>query len=187
MRFERALGSRQDLSFDGCVPLFWNRLTCLEFLRGYIDCPKSENVLDKSLYTLLRCSEFVALLRVNTLWKYCFSEPFRWLSGKTAKLTNWSLYKMSWVLDLVEKAMTEIVADPGRLLDPNFDMYAAVADEVGEFAEWRQEQLDATVQSEDGSKHYLLREILRAARTPPAGSGNEKSTPIAHALAKKQA
>jgi hypothetical protein len=42
--FERAMGSRQDLRFDGCIPLFWNRLTCLEFQRGYIDCPKSENV-----------------------------------------------------------------------------------------------------------------------------------------------
>ena len=52
--FERAVGSRQDLKFDGCVPLFLNRLHCLEFLRGYIDCPKSENVLDKSLYTILR-------------------------------------------------------------------------------------------------------------------------------------
>ena len=61
------MGSRQDLAFDGCVPLFWDRIICLDFLRGYIQCPKSENVLDKSLYTLLRCNEFVALLRVNTL------------------------------------------------------------------------------------------------------------------------
>ena len=53
LRFERALGSRQDLDFDGCVPLFWNRLTCCRFLRGYIDCPKSNNVLDKSLYTVI--------------------------------------------------------------------------------------------------------------------------------------
>ena len=103
--FERAVGSRQDLRFDGCVPLFVNRITCLEFLRGYIDCPKSENVLDKSLYTLLRCNEFTALLRANSLWKILFSEPFRWLSGKSAKLEGWSLYKMSWVLDLIEKAM----------------------------------------------------------------------------------
>lgn len=48
------MGSRQDLAFDGCAALYWNRLVCLEFLRGYIDCPKSQNVLDKSLYTLLR-------------------------------------------------------------------------------------------------------------------------------------
>ena len=84
--FERAMGSRQDLKFDGCVPLFWNRKIVLEFIRGYIDCPKSQNVLDKSLYTLLKCNECVALLRANTLWKHMFSEPFRCLAGKTGKL-----------------------------------------------------------------------------------------------------
>jgi hypothetical protein len=84
--FERAVGNRQDLKFDGCVPLFWNRLICIEFLYGYINCPKSENRLDKSLYTILRSNEFVGLLRANTLWKFLFSEPFRWLSGKSSSL-----------------------------------------------------------------------------------------------------
>ena len=37
--FERALGNRRDLGFDGCVALFWNRLICLDFLRGYLDDP----------------------------------------------------------------------------------------------------------------------------------------------------
>ena len=43
---------------------------CLEFLRGYIDCPKSENKLDKSLYTTMCANEFKAGLRANVLWKY---------------------------------------------------------------------------------------------------------------------
>ena len=114
MPFERAMGSRQDLAFDGCLPLFMNRLVCLEFLRGYIDCPKSENKLDKSLYTLLKCNEFAALLRANTLWKLLFSEPFRWLAGKTGKIKDWSLWNMSGVLDLVEGAMEMIAADRRR-------------------------------------------------------------------------
>ena len=116
--FERALGSRQDLAFDGCVPLFMNRVICLGFLRGYIDCPKSENVLDKSLYTLLRCNEFVALLRAHALWKFIFSEPFRWLSGKTSKLEGMSLIKMGEVLEHVEKAMEKIAEDPVRSQAP---------------------------------------------------------------------
>eukprot|EP00966_Prymnesium_polylepis_P091996 2129654-Prymnesium_polylepis.2 len=93
--FQRALGSRQDLAFDGCVALFWNRTICLEFTRGFIDCPKSEGTLDKSLYTLLRCNEFVALLRANTLWQLLFSSPWRWLTGKGVKLKGFSIYKMS--------------------------------------------------------------------------------------------
>ena len=40
--FERSCGSRQDLKFDGCVPLLLHRLNIAEFLRGYLDCPKSE-------------------------------------------------------------------------------------------------------------------------------------------------
>ena len=49
--FERALGARQDLKFDGCVPLFWNRLICLEFMRGYINCPKSVSYTHLTLPT----------------------------------------------------------------------------------------------------------------------------------------
>ena len=185
--FERAVGNRQDLKFDGCVSLFYNRLICLEFLAGYIDCPKSENQLDKSLYTLLSCNEFVALLRVNTLWHYLFSEPFRWLSGKTTRLAGWSLYKMGEVLDVIKAEMEAIVATPSRLLDPTLDMFKAVADEVPEFREWRQQQLDATVKAEDGTKHHLMREVLQEARTPTAGSGNEQATPLVLELAKAMA
>ena len=185
--FARAMGSRQDLAFDGCVPLFWNRLVCVEFLRGYIDCPKSENVLDKSLYTLLRCNDFVALVRVNTLWKYVFSEPLRWLTGKCSKIDGWSMYKLSWVLDLVEKAMEEIVADPEKLLDPDINIFAPVAEEVTEFAEWQKEQLEATVAAEDGTDIDLVRAVLSEARAPAEGTGNHQATARTLELAKVQA
>lgn len=52
----------------------------------------------------MKCNEFVALLRVNALWKHLFSELFRWLAGKTSMLREWSLYKMSEVLDLCSRA-----------------------------------------------------------------------------------
>jgi len=63
LAFERALGNRQDLDFDGCIALFWNRTICLDFLRGFIDVPKSSsgNILDKSLYTMLKSSRQHAL------------------------------------------------------------------------------------------------------------------------------
>ena len=185
--FERAMGSRQDLKFDGCVPLFWNRLICLDFLRGYIDCPKSENRLDKALYTLLRCNEFVSLLRVNTLWKYLFSEPFRWLAGKTSKLKGWSLFKMAQACEYVEKAMQEIVEDPSRLLSPDFNIFGPVADEVPEFKEWQQELFDTVVKAEDGTEHFIVREVLREARAPAPGSGNHQATELTLKLAKEMA
>lgn len=185
--FERAMGSRQDLAFDGAVALFRNRLICLEFLRGYLDCPKSQNILDKSLYTVLRSNEVVASLRVSVLWKYLFSEPFRWIAGKASKLKGWSYYKVGWALELVEKAMEEVVADPSRLLDPDFDIFAPVAAELPEFAAWRKEQLERKVLAEDGSEHDLLREVLSEARAPTEGSGNAQATPMVLKLAKAMA
>ena len=186
--FYRAVGNRQDVKFDGCVAIFWNRMICLEFLRGYIDCPKSENVLDKSLYTILRCNEFVGLLRANTLWKYLFSESFRWLSGKAAKIADWSLFRMGWVLELVEKAMEEIVADPRRALDPNFDIFGPVAESVPEFKEWREEQAAAKVTAEDGTTEYsIMKEVMRRAQTPPEDSGEWQATDFTLKILKAQA
>lgn len=182
--FERAAGSRQDLAFDGCVPLFVNRVTCVDFLRGYIDYPKSQNVLDKSLYTVMKCNEFTALLRVNTLWRFAFSDPLRWLCGSASKLDDWSLYKMGWVLEQVEAGMEEVVADPARLLDPEFDMFAAVAEELPAFRDWRAELLARPLK---GCGDHTFADVLREARVPTPGSGNQQATPKVLELAKLQA
>ena len=187
--FQRALGNRQDLKFDGCVPILLNRLVILEFLRGYLDCPKSaNNKLDKSIYTILKCNEFVALLRANSLWKYIFSEPFRWLSGKTAKLEDWSLVKMSGVLDQIEKAMQRVVADPQVALDPEFDIFEQTAAELPEFDAWRDELFATTVMAPDGkTPHRVVEEVLRRARTPAPGSGEHQATELTLKIIRAQA
>ena len=138
MPFERADGSRQDLAFDGAVPIFVNRQIILEFLRSLM-MPGSSNQLERFLWRVLSCNEMTALLRVNTLWKYIFSEPARWLSGKAAKLNDWSIERSSGVLDLIEKAMVEIAADGRKLLDPTFDPFKSIADEQPLFQAWREQ------------------------------------------------
>lgn len=95
--------------------------------RGFNEYTASLSADDRETILLLGHSEDLLLLRVNTLWKYLFSEPWRWLAGKGAKLKGWSMYKMGEMLDHLEKKLEEIVADPSRLLDPNFDMYESVA------------------------------------------------------------
>ena len=124
-------------------------------MRGFKDCPKQGGILDKSIYTRLRSNEFVALLRVNVLWRFVFSEPFRWLAGKTAKLEGWSLFKMCVVLKLVEDLMIEIIANPARLLDPALDPFAPVARELLAFAEWREEQLKVVAHADDGTEYFI--------------------------------
>jgi hypothetical protein len=185
--FERALGARQDLKFDGCLPLFWNRNIILEFVRGFIDCKKSAGILDKSVYTRLRSNSFTALLRINVLWKYAFSEPFRWLAGKTSTLKGWSLWKMGWALELVEKAMNEIVADPSRIFAADLDIFAPVAAELPEFADWRAEERARKVKAENGTQYVLWQEVLKEARTPAPGSGNAQATELTLRLAKEMA
>ena len=142
--------------------------------------------MDKSIYTRLRSNEFVALLRVNVLWKYLFSDPFRWLSGKTSKLEGWSLYKMCQVLKLVEDLMNEIVANPSRLLDPLLDPYASIAAEVPAFVEWRKEQLEFKAYAEDGTEYFLHQVVLREARTPQM-KGHIQAHELTLELAKEQA
>eukprot|EP00966_Prymnesium_polylepis_P057635 1334570-Prymnesium_polylepis.1 len=82
-----------------------------------------------------------ALLRVNTLWKYVFSEPARWLAGKSGELTGWSIDSASDVLDQTEALMVAVAADGHTLLDPSFDPFASVAAaQPAAFAKWRTER-----------------------------------------------
>ena len=187
-RFERSCGNRQDLRFDGCIPLLLHRRTIAEFLRGYLDCPKSEGKLDKSIYTVMRCNEFTGLLCANSLWKYVFSEPFRWLSGKGAQLEGWSLFKLAEALEMVEKTMEAVAADPRRALDPSLNIFAPVAEELPEFKKYQAELLAQKVTAADGeTEYYIMQEVLKLVRTPPAGSGEEAAQPFTLKVLKAQA
>ena len=92
------------------MPIFVNRKIILEFLKSLI-VPGADNKLENFLWRVLSCNEMTALLRVNTLWKYIFSEPARWLAGKGSELKDWSIDKASGVLDLIETAMVAVAAD----------------------------------------------------------------------------
>ena len=101
---ERAPGSRQDLSFDGAVPIFANRVIVSGFLHKLVFIPNHSNILEDFLWHALGSIEMVALLRVHTLFDLLISRPLRWLSGKSSELRDWSIYSMAGVLDLVEQA-----------------------------------------------------------------------------------
>ena len=54
MHFERASGARQDIAFDGAVPIFVNRKIMLEFLQTLVAAPGHDNKLEKFLWRVLR-------------------------------------------------------------------------------------------------------------------------------------
>ena len=185
MNFVCANGSRQDIAFDGAVPIFVNRTIILEFLRSMM-LPGASNQLERFLWRVLSCNEMTALLRVNTLWKYTFSEPARWLSGKASKLKGWSIERSSGVLDVIEKAMMEIAADGRKLLDPTFDPFKSIADEQQLFREWRDKLMQRTAAAHDGSTHTIHADALAEARSPQC-SGNQQATGRVVALAEQMA
>ena len=184
--FERANGSRQDLAFDGAVPIFANRKLILEFLHGIVSVPTHENKLEKFIWHVLSCNEMTALLRTSTLVKLLISEPWRWLCGKASKLVDWSPVKSAEVLDAVEKAFVEIAADGRKLFDPTFDPFAAFAAAQPAFAAWRKQEQDRTVKAPDGTVHKLNELILAEARAPQQ-SGNVQATETVVALAQRMA
>ena len=186
MAFACANGSRQDIAFDGAVPIFVNRKIILQFLKSLM-VPGADNQLEKFLWRVLSCNEMTALLRVNTLWKCIFSEPARWLSGKASKaLNDWSIDKSSGVLDLIEKMMVAVAADGHVLLDPSFDPFASIAAEQPAFQKWRERQQRRTAKAPDGSEHLVHSKVLSEARSP-AGAGNAQATERVVALAEKMA
>eukprot|EP00966_Prymnesium_polylepis_P136876 3162791-Prymnesium_polylepis.1 len=95
---------------------------------------------------------------------------------------------MSEVLDAVDRAMQRLKEEPELLLDPDFDIFTQVAEEVPEFAEWRRKQLEKTVLAEDNvTTHHLHREVLREARSPTPGSGNAQAHDVMLDIIKAQA
>ena len=186
MPFERAEGSRQDLAFDGAVPLFVNRKIIIEFVRGMM-VPGADNQLERFILRVLGCNEMTAALRVNTLWKYIFSAPVRFLSGRSRRLKDWSIDSSSRLMDLVEKAMVEVAADGRRLFDPSFDPFAAIAAEQPLFCKWRDQLLQRTVASRDGSaRHPVHQWALQEARSSE-GAGNAQATEATVMLAQQMA
>ena len=66
---------------------------------------------------MLSCNEMTAALRVNVLWKYIFSEPARWLTGKAGEL-GWGLDDSSELLDAIYDIMQAVAADGRRPARP---------------------------------------------------------------------
>ncbi|MDC0525801.1 hypothetical protein OAO87_02285 [bacterium] len=184
--FENASGSRQDMAFDGALPIFANRVMMLDFLNGLVNVPKANNTLEKFLWRTLRSNEMVGLLRVCTLFKLVLTDPMRWLTGKAHKLEDWSIVSASRVLELAEEALIAIAADGRKLLDPTLDPFAEITAQQPLFKAWQQETMARTIKAADGTKHRVYQRVLAEARAP-TGKGNAQATDMTVALAEKMA
>ena len=184
--FERCEGSRMDINFDGSVAIYFNRHIVLDFMNQLVNVPGADNKLEKAIWRGNRCNEMVAQLRLNTLWKYIFSEPMRWLAGKTGELDGWGLDDQSRVMDCVYDMMVAVAADGRTLLDPNFDPFASIAAEQRAFASWREKLLEKKIKSADGKEHPIHKLVLAEARDPKR-AGNKQATARVVSLAEEMA
>lgn len=183
MPFERARGGRQDLAFDGAVPLFANRVLATTFLREQVFTPNHSNILEDFLWATLSCVEMVALTRVLTLWDLLLSMPLRWLCGSSSRLSNWSIYDFGPVLDSVVTLLENVASDGAVLLDKDLSPFSAVAEEQPLFKSWLEELHKDELRAPDGKTSFCWFSMVLAEAREPANKSNQESTDMVVQLA----
>lgn len=77
------------------------------------------------------------MTRANAIVDILVSRPLRWLSGKSAELTDWSPTSMGEALDLVEQFFMLAQHDGSRFFSSDLDIFKPIAEKQPLFAEWR--------------------------------------------------
>ena len=70
----RVEGTRQDIAFDGAMPIYMGRKIIIQFLMHVMaesTGKQHDNVLENFLMHVLQCNEMTAMLRAFTLFKLC--------------------------------------------------------------------------------------------------------------------
>ena len=164
------------------MPIYANRVVLSEFLRKLVFVPNHSNILEDFLWHTLGSVEMVALLRVHVLYDLLISHPLRWLSGRSSELSDWSIYSMAGVLDLVEGALVNIAANGHALLDPGLDIFKPIAEKQQLFAEWRAANAQETVTAADGTTKHARWKVLSEAQSPQ-NADNQRATELTVELA----
>eukprot|EP00966_Prymnesium_polylepis_P266466 6155539-Prymnesium_polylepis.1 len=175
MLLERAEGGRQDLGYDASVSIYVDRAYHVEYLQARVY--SNDHILDDFLFKALTTEQFIAASRANGIIDLRISRHLRWLSGKSAELTNWSPLKNNWALELVE-AVFERAKDNGRvLLDPELDIFKPIADEQPLFRAYLKHMFeDDAVLSPNGKTRHLRFKLALAELLAPQDETNARTT-----------
>jgi hypothetical protein len=116
-------GNRQDAAFEGALPVYDSLDEMLQFTLECLWCG-SDNQLQRCLFLIMSSMEFVAQLRVASIFFFAVIVPMRWLAGNTHKLAhrNWGERSMSKAIDLLHTAFKKVAKDGRHFLDYNFIM-----------------------------------------------------------------
>ena len=132
-------GARQDMSLEGAPSFYMNYPYYVPFLNERL-CISGENILQKNLFILLRSVEVIALLRVLSVLYISVCIPLRWLTGNTENLAqyNFGVLDMGRAVDLLEKAMLQVVDNSELFLDEEFmmSMFSEITDDIDPFQQY---------------------------------------------------
>ena len=155
----RCRGSRMDVILEAAIPIYMNRVVCVEYLDFCLEMvvKKRDNILMRNLWCLLTSSEMVAQTRFYGVLYFVFCVPLRWLSGNTHEMLNypvgapkekqWCAKSMNRVADHLLKVIEEIIEQPSLFLSETYMMniFKIYMNELPPFAEFWQ-------------KHFMERE-----------------------------
>ena len=61
-------GDRFDVVFEACVGNYWKRPEIMQWLWLVLPLPKSDSIMQRSLYIILRSTEMIAQLRIGAIF-----------------------------------------------------------------------------------------------------------------------
>ena len=146
----RCRGARMDMILEAAVPIYMNRVVCIEYLDYCLKMvgKKSDNILMRNLWVLLSSSEMVAQTRLYGIMYFSICVPMRWLSGKSHEMKDfpvgaspgdhWCAKSMGKVADELLKKVEQIIELPSLFLSEMFMMsiFAPFAEELPPFKEY---------------------------------------------------
>ena len=130
----RCRGARMDMILEAAVPIYMNRVVCIEYLDYCLKMigKKRENILMRNLWVLLSSSEMVAQTRLYGIMYFAICVPMRWLSGKSHELQDypvsaapedrWGGKSIGKVADELLKKVEEVIAVPSLFLSETYMM-----------------------------------------------------------------
>ena len=140
LHVERTSGSRQDLCVEGAGALYLNRVYYIEFLDERLrTCGAEGNILQENLFIILSSLEMIAQARLCSIVHLTICMPMRWLAGNSHELAefDWSARSNGRAIDLLERSLEAIVADPSKILDEEF-MYGIFWELMEEMAPFKE-------------------------------------------------
>ena len=88
-----------------------------------MECAR-DGILEKNVYSILRCVEMISLLRVHSILHISICLPLYWLAGNCGNLGKYGfgVADMPMVLDLMYDAFGKMVQDGRLILDEDFNI-----------------------------------------------------------------